>query len=290
MKGKIKIFVAMSGGVDSSVAALLLERATPNNFLKLFGRPTPKGFRGYDVVGVYMKGWSLTGCAEDDARDARRVAGALNIPFYVFDFEEEYKKSVVDYMISGYASGITPNPDVMCNREIKFGLFLKKALQLGADYVATGHYVQLTHNTQHTTHNTQHNLIYMAVRISGVIIPDGKRIEASLTYIYGIGFATARKILSVNKIDPNIRTKNLTEEQVNRLRVAIEKQYRIEGDLRREVASNIKRLKEIGSYRGKRHSLGLPTRGQTTKNNSRTMRGNIRRTMGSGRKPAAQKT
>ena len=166
MKGKIKIFVAMSGGVDSSVAALLLERATPNNFLKLFGRPTPKGFRGYDVVGVYMKGWSLTGCAEDDARDARRVAGALNIPFYVFDFEEEYKKSVVDYMISGYASGITPNPDVMCNREIKFGLFLKKALQLGADYVATGHYVQLTHNTQHTTHNKNKNVPCFMLRVA----------------------------------------------------------------------------------------------------------------------------
>ena len=127
---KLKVFVAMSGGVDSSVAALLLKK------------------KGYDVVGVYMKGWSLTGCAEDDARDARRVAGVLNIPFYVFDFEDEYKKSVVDYMISGYASGITPNPDVMCNREIKFGLFLKKALALGADYIATGHYARLQREFQ----------------------------------------------------------------------------------------------------------------------------------------------
>ncbi|MDO8443595.1 MAG: tRNA 2-thiouridine(34) synthase MnmA [Candidatus Azambacteria bacterium] len=125
MNKKTKVFVAMSGGVDSSVAALLLKK------------------RGYDITGVYMKGWSLTGCAEDDARDARRVAGALNIPFYVFDFEEEFKKSVVDYMISGYADGITPNPDVMCNKEIKFGLFLEKALKLGADYIATGHYTRL---------------------------------------------------------------------------------------------------------------------------------------------------
>ena len=132
----------MSGGVDSSVAAYLLNKATPNNFSKLFGRPTPKGFRGYDVTGVYMKGWSLTGCAEEDARDARRVAGALGIPFYVFDFENEFKKAVVDYMISEYAIGRTPNPDVMCNREIKFGLFLKKAPELGADYIATGHYVR----------------------------------------------------------------------------------------------------------------------------------------------------
>jgi len=132
---KIKVFVAMSGGVDSSVAALLLRK------------------KGYDVVGAYMKGWSLTGCAEEDARDARRVAGVLNIPFYVFDFEDEYKKSVVDYMVSGYAKGETPNPDVMCNREIKFGLFLKKALALGADCIATGHYVRVACDKKHVTRN-----------------------------------------------------------------------------------------------------------------------------------------
>ena len=120
----------MSGGVDSSVAALLLTQ------------------KGYDVVGVYLKGWSETGCAEEDARDARRVAGTLGIPFYVFNFENEYKKSVVDYMLRGYASGITPNPDVMCNREIKFGLFLKKALAVGADYIATGHYTRLSTNNE----------------------------------------------------------------------------------------------------------------------------------------------
>ncbi|MCX6812960.1 MAG: tRNA 2-thiouridine(34) synthase MnmA [Candidatus Azambacteria bacterium] len=125
---KKKVFIAMSGGVDSSVAALLLKN------------------KGYNVVGVYMKGWSLTNCAAKDAEDARRVAGVLNIPFYVFDFEDEYKKSVVDYMVLGYASGITPNPDVMCNREIKFGLFLKRALALGADCIATGHYVRLASN------------------------------------------------------------------------------------------------------------------------------------------------
>ncbi|MEK7087334.1 MAG: tRNA 2-thiouridine(34) synthase MnmA, partial [Patescibacteria group bacterium] len=127
MKSQVtkNVFVAMSGGVDSSVAALLLKQL------------------GYNVIGVYMKGWSLTGCAEEDATDARRVASVLDIPFYVFDFESEFKKAVVDYMVSEYAAGRTPNPDVMCNREIKFGLFLKKALALGADYIATGHYARV---------------------------------------------------------------------------------------------------------------------------------------------------
>jgi len=86
-------------------------------------------------------------CAERDAEDARRVAGELGIPFYTWDFGDEYKKYVVEYMIEGYRRGITPNPDVMCNREIKFGLFLEKALSVGADYVATGHYVTLCRNS-----------------------------------------------------------------------------------------------------------------------------------------------
>jgi len=141
----------MSGGVDSSVAAYLLNKATPNNFSKLFGRPTPKGFRGYDVTGVFMKCWNGgpstelgAECTwERDSEDVRRVAGKLGIPFYIWDFEEEYKKKVIEYMVDGYRKGETPNPDVMCNREIKFGLFLKHALELGADYVATGHYVRL---------------------------------------------------------------------------------------------------------------------------------------------------
>jgi len=119
-----KVYVALSGGVDSSVAALLLRDW------------------GYDVIGVFMRCYNLDGCAELDAADARRVAAHLDIPFYVWDFEDEYKKRVVDYMVEGYRRGQTPNPDVMCNKEIKFGLFLKKALALGADYVATGHYVR----------------------------------------------------------------------------------------------------------------------------------------------------
>ena len=124
MQKKI-VFVGMSGGVDSSVTAHLLKE------------------QGYDVVGVFMKCYNIDGCAEADAEDARRVAEHIGIPFYVWDFEQEYKDRVVQYMIEGYRAGITPNPDVMCNREIKFGLFLEKALASGADYVATGHYVKI---------------------------------------------------------------------------------------------------------------------------------------------------
>ena len=125
VKSKKMVFVAMSGGVDSSVAALLLKK------------------QGYNVIGIFMRCFNIDGCAERDAEDARRVAEKLKIPFYVWDFEEEYKKKVVEYMVNGYKRGITPNPDVMCNKEIKFGIFLEKALQMGADYVATGHYIKI---------------------------------------------------------------------------------------------------------------------------------------------------
>ena len=130
----------------------------------------------------------------------------------------------------------------------------------------------------------------MVVRIAGVMVPNEKRIEIALTYIFGIGKTKSNQILSKLKIDPNIRTKDLPEKDVNRLREAIEKENRVEGDLRREIINNIKRLKEIKCYRGSRHAKGLPARGQRTKTNSRTVRGNVRRTTGSGRKAAAQKT
>lgn len=127
-------------------------------------------------------------------------------------------------------------------------------------------------------------------RIAGVNLPKGKRIEYALPYLYGIGLPLAQKILADTKIDINTRTEDLTEEQVARLRDFIEKNYRVEGDLRREVMLNVKRLKEIGSYRGMRHARHLPAHGQRTKTNSRTVRGNVRKTMGSGRKIANQKT
>ncbi|MBN1779455.1 MAG: 30S ribosomal protein S13 [Candidatus Buchananbacteria bacterium] len=127
-------------------------------------------------------------------------------------------------------------------------------------------------------------------RIAGVNLPPNKRAEIGLTYIYGIGDTLAKKILEMTKINPDTKIKDLDEQTVNLLRETIEKNYRVEGELKREVLMNIKRLKEIDSYRGSRHSKHLPCRGQKTKTNTRTVRGNVRRTMGSGRKPTAQKT
>lgn len=130
----------------------------------------------------------------------------------------------------------------------------------------------------------------MAYRIAGVILPNEKRVEIGLTYIFGVGRSLANKILKIAEVSPSIRVKDLTEDQANRLRTIIEKQNRVEGELKREIIGNIKRLKEIKSYRGSRHAKGLPARGQRTKTNSRTVRGNTRKTMGSGRKDASQKT
>lgn len=127
-----KVYVGMSGGVDSSVTAALLKQ------------------QGYDVTGVYMKNWSqdLPGFVcpwKEDYQDAKRVAVKLGIPFKMFDFEKEYRSKVVDYMIDGYKAGLTPNPDIMCNQEVKFKLFLEAALADGADMIATGHYARIHH-------------------------------------------------------------------------------------------------------------------------------------------------
>lgn len=129
-----------------------------------------------------------------------------------------------------------------------------------------------------------------AVRIAGVTLPANKRVEIALTYIYGIGTTRAKKIVATAQLDSKLRVLNMTEADVTVVRQALEKEYKVEGDLKREILLNIKRLKEIGAYRGVRHSRNLPTRGQRTKTNSRTVRGNVRKTMGSGRKVAAEKT
>lgn len=121
-------------------------------------------------------------------------------------------------------------------------------------------------------------------RIAGVTLPPKKRVDISLRYIYGIGPTLATKVLAEASVDPSIRTEKLSEEQVGLLRDIIEKRHKVEGELRRDVLMNIKRLKEIGTWRGLRHTRGLPVRGQRTKTNSRTRRGNKRHTMASGKR------
>jgi small subunit ribosomal protein S13 len=127
------------------------------------------------------------------------------------------------------------------------------------------------------------------MRLLGVNIPDQKRIEASLTYIYGIGPKTALLILGEAKINPSKRTKDLTADDVNSIKLVVESKYRIEGELRQLVRANIERLKSLQTYRGTRHSRRLPVRGQRTKTNSRTVRGNVRKTAGSGKRKVALK-
>jgi small subunit ribosomal protein S13 len=121
-------------------------------------------------------------------------------------------------------------------------------------------------------------------RISGVDLPNDKRIEIGLTYIYGIGLRTSQKILSEAGINPDTRVKDLTDDEINNIRKYIEQKIKVEGDLRTEVAMNIKRLMDIGCYRGIRHRRGLPVRGQNTKNNARTRKGNRRLSVGAKKK------
>lgn len=128
------------------------------------------------------------------------------------------------------------------------------------------------------------------MRISGVNVPKEKRVVVGLTYVYGIGLTRSKKILDKANIDESVRVKDLTQEQEDAIRAIVEKEFKVEGDLRRDVSANIKRLKDIKSYRGARHSRRLPVRGQRTKTNSRTPRGNKRNLATSGKKPAAQKT
>lgn len=155
-----KVYVGMSGGVDSSLTAALLTE------------------QGYDVTGIYMKNWTrdLPGMKcpwADDLADAKRVAVQLGIDFRVFDFETEYKGKVVDYMITEYQAGRTPNPDIMCNQEVKFKLFLNTALEDGADMIATGHYAKVKHVGDRSTGilckavDTSKDQTYFLYRVTG---------------------------------------------------------------------------------------------------------------------------
>ncbi|TXG77815.1 tRNA 2-thiouridine(34) synthase MnmA [Patescibacteria group bacterium] len=148
-----RAYVGLSGGVDSSVTAALLKQ------------------QGYDVVGVYMKNWSqdLPGFTcpwKEDYQDAKRVAVQLGIPFKLFDFETEYRQKVVDYIVAEYQAGRTPNPDIMCNQEVKFKLFLEAALADGADMIATGHYARTQDGQLLMAKDTNKDQTYFLYRVS----------------------------------------------------------------------------------------------------------------------------
>jgi small subunit ribosomal protein S13 len=128
------------------------------------------------------------------------------------------------------------------------------------------------------------------IRIAGVTLPQQKRVEAALPYIFGVGWPASKKILKDVSIDPNKRTSELTDAEVTKIKNYIEKNFAVEGSLRQQISANIKMKKEMGSYQGIRHIRGLPVHGQRTRTNTRTRRGNVRKTAGSGRKSASEKT
>lgn len=194
---KRKVFVGLSGGVDSSVAALLLKK------------------QGYDVVGVFIKVWQpdFVECTwREDRRDAMRICAQLDIPFLTLDLEKEYKEGVIDYMIAEYKAGRTPNPDVFCNKEVKFGAFLDWAMKNGADFVATGHYAQIKNNALYKAEDSSKDQSYFLwsltkKQLSKILFPIGHLLKTEIREIAAINhLATAVKkdsqgLCFIGKID-----------------------------------------------------------------------------------------
>lgn len=181
-----KVYVGMSGGVDSSVTAALLKE------------------QGYDVTGIYMKNWSqdLPGFTcpwKEDFQDAKRVAVQLGIDFKMYDFETEYRQKVVDYMVREYQAGRTPNPDIMCNQEVKFKLFLEAALEDGADLIATGHYARVNNGQLLTGLDANKDQSYFLYRVTSEalrrsLMPVGELAKPEVRAIAArLGLATAEK-------------------------------------------------------------------------------------------------
>jgi tRNA-uridine 2-sulfurtransferase len=181
-----KVFVGMSGGVDSSVTAALLKE------------------QGYEVTGIYMKNWSqdLPGFVcpwKEDYQDAKRVAVQLGIDFKLYDFETEYRNKVVDYMVAEYQAGRTPNPDIMCNQEVKFKIFLNTALEDGADLIATGHYARTKDGQLLTAKDTNKDQSYFLYRVTAgalkkSIMPVGELQKPAVRKMaHKLGLATADK-------------------------------------------------------------------------------------------------
>lgn len=191
MKHK-KVFVGLSGGVDSSVTAALLKE------------------QGYDVTGVYMKNWSqdLPGMPcpwKEDYQDAKRVAVQLGIPFKMYDFQKEYRQKVVDYMLAEYLSGRTPNPDIMCNQEVKFKIFLETCLEDGADMIATGHYARVKDGKMLRAKDDNKDQTYFLYRVTEgalkhTLFPLGEYIKPEVRKLaekFGLVTATKKESMGI---------------------------------------------------------------------------------------------
>lgn len=204
-----KVFVGMSGGVDSSVSAAFLKE------------------QGYDVTGVFIKVWQpdFIECTwKEDRLDAMRVASQLEIPFLTLDLEKEYKQGVIDYMIDEYRAGRTPNPDVMCNREVKFGAFWRWGKEQGADYIATGHYAQTDHEHLITSKDTNKDQTYFLWTLtkedlSHVLFPIGHmtkdevRKEADKRGLYTSNKKDSQGLCFVGDIDLKTLLKEYIKEE-----------------------------------------------------------------------------